>query len=82
MTNATEGQEFAIIVREHGKAQQVLLKYTVMILNFAYGMQIAVCDNLKEGVALLRRRASGVKAVFVIHNDRIQSKMFLQGFTM
>jgi hypothetical protein len=53
-----------------------------MILNFAYGMQVAVCDNLKEGVVLLRRRSTAVRAVFIIHNDRIQSKMFLQRFTM
>lgn len=75
-------EEFALIIRDHGKPQQVLLKYTVMILNFRYGLQIAVLNNLKEGVALMRRRSHTIKAVFVIHNDRIQSKMFLQGFTL
>ena len=84
MTNATppQDEDFALIICEHGKAQQVLLKYTVMILNFRYGMQMARCENLKEGVALLRRRASAVRAVFIIQNDYIQSKMFLQGFTL
>ena len=75
MTEAVQrAQEFAIIVREHGKAQQVLLKYTVMILNFAYGMQVAVCDNLKEGVVLLRRRSTAVRAVF--HGIGVQSIAF------
>lgn len=46
----------------------MLLKYTVMILNFRYGMQIAVLNNLKEGVALMCRRPNTIKAVFVIHN--------------
>lgn len=70
MTGAVppDPEEFALIIRDHGKPQQVLLKYTVMILNFRYGMQIAVLNNLKEGVALMRRRPNTIKAVFVIHN--------------
>ena len=84
MTNATTSQDedFALIICERGKAQLVLLKYAVMILNFRYGMQIALCNNVKEGVTMLRRRATSVRAVFIIQNDYIQSKMFLQGFTL
>ena len=84
MTNnaATQDEDFALIICERGKAQQILLKYTVMILNFRYGMQIALCDDMKEGVTMLRRRTTAVRAVFIIQNDYIQSKMFLQGFTL
>ena len=75
-------QEFALIIRQLGKPQQVLLKYIVMFLNYRYGMDISVEDNMKEGAAALRSNASRVTAVFVIQNDHISSRMGLQAFTL
>ena len=74
--------EFALIIREAGKPQQVLLKYVVMILNYRYGLDIAVEDTMKEGVVALRSNASKVRAIFVIQNDHISSRMGLQAFTL
>ena len=74
--------EFALIIREAGKPQQVLLKYVVMILNYRYGLDIAVEDTMKEGVVALRSNASKMRAIFVIQNDHISSRMGLQAFTL
>ena len=74
--------EFALIIRELGGPQQVLLKYVVMILNYRYGLDISVEDTMKEGVVSLRSNASKVRAIFIIQNDHISSRMGLQAFTL
>ena len=82
MPSEASSEECALIIREPGKAQQVLLKYVVLILNYRYGMDVVIESSMKEGVITLRNRADRVRAVFVIQNDHISSRMGLQAFTM
>ena len=82
MPSEASSEAFALIIREPGKPQQVLLKYVVMFLNYRFGMDISVASDLKEGVTALRANATKVRAVFVIQNDHISSRMGLQAFTL
>ena len=77
-----QDEDFALIIREPGKAQQILLRYVVMILSYRYGMTIAIADDLRDGVTMLRKAPTRVRSVFVIQNAQIQSQMALRGFTL
>ena len=71
-----EDQEYGLIVCQEGKAQRVLLRYIVLILNFRYGMQIIMAENLHEAATLLRTQGAHIRCVFVVQNEKVPHTVF------
>ena len=80
---ALEGdQEYGLIVQQRGKAQQILFKYLVMVLNYQYGLSIVTAENLNEAAAILRRNTQQIHCLFIIQNEKVQNKMFLYALSL
>ena len=80
---ALEGdQEYGLIVQQRGKAQQILFKYLVMVLNYQYGLSIVTAENLNEAAAILRRNTQQIRCLFIVQNEKVQNKMFLYALSL
>ena len=72
-------QEYGLIIQETGKAQYVLAKFVVLLLNYQYGLHTKVVHDFVEAAAAFRDLGDGIKCTFVIQNQTISNQAALVG---
>ncbi|MFH1570450.1 MAG: HDOD domain-containing protein [Gemmatimonadota bacterium] len=75
------GQEFGLLVLQEGKPQQVLAKFLNLMLNYQYGLSIAVAGDLKKAAALLSREGARVRCTCVVQGEEMSSPMAIKALS-
>ena len=79
--NKEPEQEYGLIIQQAGKAQYVLAKFAVLLLNYQYGIYTKVVRDFVEAAAAFRELGPQIRCPFVIQNERIRPPAVLQGLT-
>ena len=61
--------DYALIIQQEGKPQQILTKYLRLLLNYHYGFTITMAGDPSEGARLLLQYSREVRCVFLIHSQ-------------
>ena len=72
----------ALIVRPPGKVQQALVNYVTLMLNYRYGFDIIVADEMREGATVLRKYSKQMRCVFVIQDEKLYAKTVLLAMSL
>ena len=70
----SEDSDFAIIVQQPGKPQQVLVRYLTLLLNYRYGLDIIVVRKFVEAFSTIQRYRDHIRCAVVVQNRRIESR--------
>ena len=57
---------YGIIVKQPGKAQEVLAKFVTMLLNYEYGIHVVEATELEEADSLVERNKKNIRCFFMI----------------
>ncbi|MBT4498898.1 MAG: HDOD domain-containing protein [Gemmatimonadetes bacterium] len=69
-----DDSEFALIVQQKGKPQQVLVRYLTLLLNYRYGLDIIVVTKFVEAFSTIQKHRKRIRCAFVVQSRRIESK--------
>ena len=74
--------EYALIVRQKSKPQQVLVRYLTLLLNYRYGLDIIVVDNFIEAFSIHQKFRERIRCAFIVHNTAIGNKASIAPLSM
>ena len=80
-TPQTAGQDFGLIILQEGKPQQVLAKFLNLMLNYQYGLSIAVAPDLPKASALLGDESLRIRCACLIQSEELTSPIALKALT-
>lgn len=66
--------EYALIVQQQGKPQQVLVRYLTLLLNYRYGLDIVVVHKFVEAFSTIQKHRQRIRCAFVVQSRRIESR--------
>lgn len=79
--NKEPQQEYGLIVQQAGKAQYVLAKFAVLLLNYQYGIHTKIVRDFVEAATAFRELREQIRCTFVIQNEPIRNPAVLIGMT-
>ncbi len=79
--NREPQQEFGLIIQQASKAQYVLAKFVVLLLNYQYGIHAKIVRDFVEAATAFRELGSQIRCSFVIQNESIRNPAVLMGLT-
>jgi len=74
--------EYALIVQQQGKPQQVLVHYLTLLLNYRYGLDIIVVDKFVEAFSTIQKYRKGIRCAFLIQNRSIDSRASISSLNL
>ena len=74
-------QDFGLLVLQEGKPQQVLAKFLNLMLNYQYGLSIAVAPDLAKASALLADASLQIRCTCLIQSEELSSPIALRALT-
>jgi HD-like signal output (HDOD) protein len=80
--NIADDQYCALIVRPPCKVQPALVNYVTLMLNYRYGLQIIVVEEMRDGATMLRKYSKQMRCVFVIQDEKVSAKMVLLAMSL
>lgn len=80
-SSPSAGQDFGLLVLEEGKPQQVLAKFLNLMLNYQYGLSIAVAPDLAKASSLLGDSSLQIRCACLIQSVEISSPIALKALT-
>lgn len=75
-------QEYGLIVRQEGKSQHTLAKFISLFLNYRFGIQTDLVDDLIGAAGALRQRGKRTRCVFVIQNTAVSTRTTVPALTL
>ncbi|MFA6109725.1 MAG: HDOD domain-containing protein [Candidatus Latescibacterota bacterium] len=69
-----EAPDLALIVRQPGRPQELLIRYLTLLLNYRYGLELVVVDRFVEAFSAMQRHRERIRCAFVIRNRRVESR--------
>jgi HD-like signal output (HDOD) protein len=69
-----DDSEYALIVQQKGKPQQILVRYLTLLLNYRYGLDIIVVTKFVEAFSTIQKHRKRIRCAFVVQNQRLASK--------
>ena len=69
-----DDSEYALIVLQKGKPQQILVRYLTLLLNYRYGLDILVVTKFVEAFSTIQKHRKRIRCTFVLQSRRINSK--------
>ena len=67
----TSNSDYALIVQQKGKPQQVLVRYLTLLLNYRYGLDIIVVDNFIAAFSMSQKLRERIRCAFIVQNTGI-----------
>ena len=75
-------QRYGLIVQQPGRAQQLLVRSLMMILNYRYGLDLIVADSFVEAFSAIRQHRGRICCTFIVHNKKIDSVTSISGLNL
>ena len=66
MDTLNNGRLYGIIVKQPGKAQEVLARFVTMLLNYEYGIHVVEATDLEEADSLVEKNNKSIRCFFMI----------------
>jgi len=79
--NKEPEKEYGLIVQQGGKAQCVLAKFVVLLLNYQYGIYTKLVGDFVEAASAFREFGPQIRCTFIIQNERVRNPAVLMGMT-
>ena len=81
MADQDSEQQYALIIQQPGKAQYVLAKFAVLLMNYQYGFYTKVVQDVPEAANAFREHGNAIRCVFLIQNENVRNPATLVGLS-
>ena len=75
-------REYGLILQQAGKPQQVLVKFVMLMLNYRYGLDIIISENIVDAFSIVQKNKDRIRCTVVIQNKRFDTTKPLYGLNL